>query len=162
MPTRSRSSSAPSNPAARQAWRQAASANCVFRPESRCGPTSPTWSAKRKFLISALNVVGNVEASKSVVRSIPDSPASRRLHTPSMSWPIGVIQPIPVMTTRRMLIPLSHPLEHQRRVLPAQAVNAAHGYVHLHLSRSGRDVELLPVDHLLRIHGRRDHAVMDR
>jgi len=45
-------------------------------------------------------LVGNVPASKRVVRAIPDSPFISRDHTPSMDWPIGVIQPIPVMTTR--------------------------------------------------------------
>jgi len=44
--------------------------------------------------------VGNVEASKIVVRDIPDSPARSRFHTLSMECPIGVTQPIPVMTTR--------------------------------------------------------------
>ena len=34
---------------------------------------------------------------------MPDSPASRRCQTASMAWPIGVIQPIPVMTTRFMI-----------------------------------------------------------
>src|SRR5438477_12291564 len=48
-------------------------------------------------------LVGKVDASKSVVRAIPDSPLSRRFHTPSMEWPIGVTQPIPVMTTRFIL-----------------------------------------------------------
>src|SRR5687768_5228390 len=116
-------------------------------------------------------LVGKVEASKRVVRAMPDSPLSRRFHTPSMEWPIGVTQPIPVMTTRFMgvqlavqadaLRSLSTPprrgklcaapdlsrgrsgaaqslprrgriarlstdrLEHQRRVLSAQAINAA-------------------------------------
>src|SRR4051812_10555102 len=51
-------------------------------------------------------LVGKVDASKSVVRAMPDSPLSRRFHTASMEWPIGVTQPIPVMTTRFMVRPL--------------------------------------------------------
>ena len=35
-----------------------------------------------------------------LVRAMPDSPSSSRFQTVSMEWPIGVIQPIPVMTTR--------------------------------------------------------------
>ena len=52
-----------------------------------------------EVLPSAEMVVGKVEASKMLVRAMPDSPASRRFQTSSMEWPIGVIQPIPVMTT---------------------------------------------------------------
>src|SRR5215216_5956066 len=48
-------------------------------------------------------LVGKVEASNSVVRSMPDSPASKRFQTSSMECPIGVIHPIPVMTTRFIL-----------------------------------------------------------
>jgi hypothetical protein len=45
-------------------------------------------------------LVGKVEALKRVVRAIPLSPLSRRFHTSSIECPMGVIQPIPVMTTR--------------------------------------------------------------
>src|SRR5579884_3769157 len=48
-------------------------------------------------------LVGNVLASKSVVRAIPDSPASSRFHTASIECHIGVTQPIPVMTTLFMV-----------------------------------------------------------
>src|SRR5213079_1072985 len=40
-----------------------------------------------------------------VVFAMPDSPLSRRFHTASMEWPIGVTQPMPVMTTRFMVQP---------------------------------------------------------
>ena len=55
---------------------------------------------KSKFLTSAAKVVGKVRASKRVVGAMPDSPARRRFQTDSMSWPRGVTQPMPVMTTR--------------------------------------------------------------
>src|SRR3954451_8704584 len=53
-------------------------------------------------------LVGKVLASKMVVREMPDSPLSRRFQTDSMEWPMGVTQPIPVMTTR-CFISIDHP-----------------------------------------------------
>ena len=51
-----------------------------------------------------MKVVGKVEALKRVVGAMPDSLLRRRFQTDSMEWPIGVIQPIPVMTTRFMVV----------------------------------------------------------
>ena len=69
------------------------------------------------LVISALMLVGNVAASNIVVRATPLSPAIRRFHTPSMSCPIGVIQPIPVMTTRFKTCIPSSPHRSSRRWL---------------------------------------------
>src|SRR4051812_40970329 len=57
---------------------------------------------RSKSFTSALMLVGKVDASKMLVRAMPDSPASSRRQTASIACPIGVIQPVPVMTTRFM------------------------------------------------------------
>src|SRR5215212_6519828 len=72
-------------------------------------------------------LVGKVEASKIVVRAIPDSPLRRRFHTPSMEWPIGVTQPIPVMTTRFMgLVDSSQETEDSRVNSPRRLRGSMH------------------------------------
>ena len=50
---------------------------------------------------------------------MPASPANRRFHTPSRSWPRGVTQPMPVMTTRRFIMKLSAIGYRARRQLAA-------------------------------------------
>jgi hypothetical protein len=58
--------------------------------------------------------------------------------------------------------PLTYSLEHQRRVLPAEAVDAADGDVQLRVARFGRDVERAAIDRLARVDGRRDLSFRDR
>jgi len=72
-------------PADFHACAQAAMANCVFRPAASWPRVSGTCSARRKSFTSAEMLVGKVDASKMLVRAMPDSPASRRRHTPSMA-----------------------------------------------------------------------------
>src|SRR5215212_9431768 len=98
-------------------------------------------------------LVGKVDASKSVVRAIPDSPLSRRFHTLSMEWPIGVTQPIPVMTTRFMAWLRVHFLEHQRRVLSPEAVDGADGDVEVRVAGLRSDVQPHAVQRLARVDG---------
>src|SRR6185369_472562 len=47
--------------------------------------------------------VGNLLASKCVVWPTPESPRSRACHIVSTVCPSGVIQPVPVTTTRRFM-----------------------------------------------------------
>ena len=79
-------------------------ANFVWRPRfSHTAASSPT-SASDQLRTSAEMRVGKLLASKSVVKSTPDLPSLRLAHSCGTVVPRGVTQPMPVTTTRRLMV----------------------------------------------------------
>ena len=106
MPHRSGSTPAEPRPDIRQASAQAARANCVFRPAPACtAGVDAGHGGELEPLHLGRDLRRERAGANSVVRLMPLSPASSRRQTDSTSCPIGVTQPIPVMTTRFMLFP---------------------------------------------------------
>jgi hypothetical protein len=103
MPKRVGSRSRPlGSPASRIAWSAAPAANFVCRPQycqsSARSPSAVTSQSRT----SAEILVGNREASNTVVRPTPDLPATRFFQSSSTVTPSGVTQPTPVTTTLRL------------------------------------------------------------
>src|SRR5438552_18956951 len=61
------------------------------------------YSSGLKPLTSAAILVSKLAVSKRVMRPTPETPSTMFDHTVSMSFPIGVIKPMPVTATRRPL-----------------------------------------------------------
>src|SRR5690242_1294276 len=95
---------ADASPDARTASVAAAIANVMFRPENRYFEVSDTYRDRSKSLTSAAILVGNRLASKCVMYPIPLPPARRTSHIDCTSFPTGVIAPMPVTTTRRLIL----------------------------------------------------------
>ena len=63
---------------------------------------SKNWEASQPFTSQA-NLVANLAVSNRVIGAAPFLPARRDDHVDSRSLPIGVMRPMPVMTTRRRM-----------------------------------------------------------
>src|SRR3954462_3016813 len=82
-------------------------ANFVWRPRFPQTFSSSPSLATDQLRTSAEICVGKLLASKSVVKSTPDLPSLRLAHSSGTLVPRGVTQPMPVTTTRRlMLLPI--------------------------------------------------------
>src|SRR6185436_17485155 len=85
----------------------APAANLVCRPRTFQPSASRPALEASQFLTSAEILVGNLLASKMVVKPTPDFPSLRPDQTSSTLCPIGFTEPTPVTTTRlRMKPPL--------------------------------------------------------
>ena len=80
----------------------APAANRVWRPQNCQSFASSPSSLMSQLRTSAEILVGNREASKTVVMPTPDAPAIRFFQSSSTRTPSGVTSPIPVMTTLRL------------------------------------------------------------
>ena len=79
-------------------------AKVMLRPENAYFCGSSTYRERSKSLTSAAMRVGNFDASKCVIRPMPLPPARSTSHMASMSFPTGVMTPMPVTTTRRLML----------------------------------------------------------
>ena len=103
MPNRVGSAGRPCRkPASVIACNAAPAANRVCRPQNDQAAGSCPSSAMSQPRTSAEIFVGNFEASKIVVRPTPEAPATRFFQSCSTRVPSGVMQPMPVITTRRL------------------------------------------------------------
>ena len=97
----------------------------------------------------ALNVLGNVEASKTAVFAKPFLPSIIRRQTVSTSCPNGQMMPIPVITTLSAICfflflvrhsTFNRVLQHQRRRLSAISIAAAQRIANFRIPRLAGDV----------------------
>ena len=103
-PNRGGSTRSPLMPASRTASVAAAMAKVTLRPHDWNRRASPTQSESRKFRTSAAIFVGNREASKCVIRPMPLPEWRSTFHIASTLLPTGVTTPMPVTTTRRLML----------------------------------------------------------
>src|SRR6185503_17724112 len=83
----------------------APAANLVCRPRTFQPSASRPALEASQFLTSAEILVGNLLASKMVVKPTPDFPSLRPDQTSSTLCPIGFTEPTPVTTTRLRMKP---------------------------------------------------------
>ena len=105
-PMRSAFASLISSPLSRTAWMLAAIPKWMKVSKCRASFAGMYW-AMSKPLTSPAICAGNADASKRVIRSMPERPATRFSQAEERSLPTGLTMPRPVMTTRRRLKMLS-------------------------------------------------------
>src|SRR5689334_6341485 len=81
----------------------APAANRVCLPRSFHRSSGSPSSVMSQFFTSAEILVGKRLASKMVVLATPDLLSLSPLHMVSTLWPMGLMHPIPVMTTRLLM-----------------------------------------------------------
>ena len=83
---------------------EAASRNCVKRAMRRASLGSMSCSSGLKSLTSAAIFTGQLLASKSVMGPTPHLPSRMAAQKSLMFLPMGVTAPIPVITTRLLVM----------------------------------------------------------